>query len=71
MADDKVTLSVQVDPQVKAALDEAAADRMIGLGRLVEIGLKTFLDDLVPVDELQLRRSGAPIAAAPPSDASD
>lgn len=57
--DDKVTLSIQVSPALKARLTNAADERMMAVSVIAARALESFLDDLVPVAELALTRSQA------------
>lgn len=51
---DRLSITVRLDPDLVARLDEEAHDREVGRTLLVDRALRHYLDRLVPVDELVL-----------------
>lgn len=55
--------SIKIPPDLQAELEAAAAARLLGRDRLIEVLLRDGLERLTPLDELVLLRS---IPTAPP-----
>lgn len=55
MADQSKT--VKIDADLHARLTKAAAERVVGVHVLVEHAVRDYLDDLIPLEELQLTRA--------------
>lgn len=48
--------SIKIPPDLQAELEAAAAARLLGRDRLIEVLLRDGLDRLTPIEDLQLLR---------------
>lgn len=51
------SIQVRLPADLKARLDQAAEDRVLGTNLLIVKGLEDYLSRLIPVEELELTRS--------------
>ena len=50
---DRVTTAIRIPKELHERLQQAAADRRVGLNLLVNWALEEYLDELVPLDQLR------------------
>jgi len=53
----KSTLTIRIDPYLRASLHQAAHDRGLSMNWLATYAIQHLLDSLIPVDEIVLTRS--------------
>lgn len=56
-AAETVSVTVRVAPELAERLRTAASERLVSTNLLVTKAIEGFLDDLIPIDELQLTRT--------------
>jgi len=57
---DRERISIRLDPDLLARLEEAATERGLSRNVLIERALGDFMDRLIPLDKVQLTRPYLP-----------